>query len=198
MRRKQHRGIGSRRRCRTRGRLRQRQRAARDSNEQLRRPPPRPPGGAATTAAGGALKPVKLQLQWFTQAQFAGYFAAVDQGYYKDDGLDVEHPRRRRRHRAADRARPGQGRLRHRLGAEGAASPASTAPPSPTSPRSSSGRARCRCRFKDKDITDAGRPQGQEGRQLGLRQRVRALRRHDEGRPRTRRRTSRWCSRSST
>ena len=38
-------------------------------------------GGAATTAAsGGALKKVKLQLQWFTQAQFAGYFAAVDQG----------------------------------------------------------------------------------------------------------------------
>ncbi|MGA1321851.1 MAG: ABC transporter substrate-binding protein, partial [Ilumatobacteraceae bacterium] len=24
--------------------------------------------------------PVKLQLQWFTQAQFAGYYAAVDQG----------------------------------------------------------------------------------------------------------------------
>ncbi|MEI6401952.1 MAG: ABC transporter substrate-binding protein, partial [Actinomycetota bacterium] len=33
---------------------------------------------------------VKLQLQWFTQAQFAGYFAAVDQGFYKDAGLDVE------------------------------------------------------------------------------------------------------------
>ena len=29
-----------------------------------------------------------------------------------------------------------------------------------------------------------GRPQGQEGRQLGLRQRVRAVRRHDQGRPR--------------
>ena len=37
-----------------------------------------------------ALKPVKLQLQWFTQAQFAGYFAAVDQGFYRDAGLDVE------------------------------------------------------------------------------------------------------------
>ncbi len=47
---------------------------------------------AATTAAssGGALKKVKLQLQWFTQAQFAGYFAAVDQGLYKKQGLDVE------------------------------------------------------------------------------------------------------------
>jgi len=33
---------------------------------------------------------VKLQLQWFIQAQFAGYFAAQDQGYYADQCLDVE------------------------------------------------------------------------------------------------------------
>ena len=33
--------------------------------------------------------PVKLQLQWFTQAQFAGYYAAVDQGFYNDQCLDV-------------------------------------------------------------------------------------------------------------
>ena len=38
----------------------------------------------------GSLKPVKLQLQWYAQAQFAGYYAAVDQGYYKDEGLDVQ------------------------------------------------------------------------------------------------------------
>ena len=36
------------------------------------------------------LTPIKLQLQWFTQAQFAGYYAALDQGYYADEGLDVE------------------------------------------------------------------------------------------------------------
>lgn len=36
------------------------------------------------------LIPVKLQLQWFTQAQFAGYYAAIDQGYYVDEGLDVQ------------------------------------------------------------------------------------------------------------
>ena len=30
-----------------------------------------------------------LQLQWVAQGQFAGYYAAVDQGYYKDAGLDV-------------------------------------------------------------------------------------------------------------
>jgi NitT/TauT family transport system substrate-binding protein len=38
---------------------------------------------------GGELTPVKLQLQWVTQAQFAGYFAAVDQGFYEDEGLAV-------------------------------------------------------------------------------------------------------------
>ena len=43
------------------------------------------PGGS-----GGALSPVKLQLQWFYQAQFAGYIAAVDQGFYKEQGLDVQ------------------------------------------------------------------------------------------------------------
>jgi NitT/TauT family transport system substrate-binding protein len=32
---------------------------------------------------------VRLQLQWVTQAQFAGYFAAVDQGFYAEEGLDV-------------------------------------------------------------------------------------------------------------
>jgi len=40
--------------------------------------------------AGGPLAPVKLQLQWFYQAQFAGYIAAVDQGFYKEQGLDVQ------------------------------------------------------------------------------------------------------------
>jgi NitT/TauT family transport system substrate-binding protein len=55
--------------------------------------------GAATTVAGKAATSaaapktttkVKLQLQWFKQAQFAGYMAAVDQGFYKNAGLDVE------------------------------------------------------------------------------------------------------------
>jgi NitT/TauT family transport system substrate-binding protein len=55
-------------------------------------------GGAATgglavdtakcTAPSGAS--VKLQLQWVAQSQFAGYFAAVDKGFYKDLGLDVD------------------------------------------------------------------------------------------------------------
>jgi NitT/TauT family transport system substrate-binding protein len=44
---------------------------------------------ADNTDDSGALTPVSLQLQWFTQAQFSGYFAALDQGYFEDEGLDV-------------------------------------------------------------------------------------------------------------
>jgi NitT/TauT family transport system substrate-binding protein len=42
---------------------------------------------SATTDSG--LTPVTLQLQWFAQAQFSGYYAALDQGYFEDEGLDV-------------------------------------------------------------------------------------------------------------
>jgi NitT/TauT family transport system substrate-binding protein len=41
-------------------------------------------------ASGGALTPIKLQLQWFYQGQFAGYIAAVDKGFYSEQGLDVQ------------------------------------------------------------------------------------------------------------
>jgi NitT/TauT family transport system substrate-binding protein len=49
-------------------------------------------GGASSgdTAEGDELTPVSLQLQWFAQAQFAGYYAALAEGYYEDEGLDVE------------------------------------------------------------------------------------------------------------
>lgn len=43
----------------------------------------------STEVTTGELIPVSLQLQWVTQAQFAGYFAAIDQGFYTDAGLDV-------------------------------------------------------------------------------------------------------------
>lgn len=46
------------------------------------------PGGSATTAPEPAS--VRLQLQWTPQAQFAGYFAADEQGYYEAEGLTVE------------------------------------------------------------------------------------------------------------
>ena len=32
---------------------------------------------------------VTLQLKWVTQAQFAGYYAALEQGYYEEEALDV-------------------------------------------------------------------------------------------------------------
>ncbi|MCO4843542.1 MAG: ABC transporter substrate-binding protein [Yoonia sp.] len=32
---------------------------------------------------------VKLQLQWVTQAQFAGYYVALDEGFYDEEGLNV-------------------------------------------------------------------------------------------------------------
>src|SRR4029078_12669743 len=47
-----------------------------------------------STTAGASPKTTKatkvtLQLKWVTQAQFAGYYAAAQQGYYKKAGLDV-------------------------------------------------------------------------------------------------------------
>lgn len=43
-----------------------------------------------TKNAPATLEKVRLQLKWFTQFQFAGYFAAIEQGYYAEEGLDVE------------------------------------------------------------------------------------------------------------
>ena len=54
------------------------------------------PSGDASAApsvegsAAADLTPVRLQLQWAPQAQFAGYFAAEAQGFYEAAGLDVE------------------------------------------------------------------------------------------------------------
>jgi NitT/TauT family transport system substrate-binding protein len=52
--------------------------------------------GALDTAGAASAKPhakkltkVTLQLKWVTQAQFAGYYAAKEKGYYKKMGLDV-------------------------------------------------------------------------------------------------------------
>jgi NitT/TauT family transport system substrate-binding protein len=48
------------------------------------------PEGGGTAPPGEGPQPVKLQLQWFKQGQFAGYIAAVEQGFYAERGLDVE------------------------------------------------------------------------------------------------------------
>ena len=127
-------------------------------------------------AAAAELTPVRLQLQWAPQAQFAGYFAAEEQGYYAAAG-----PRRRRSSTAARTS------SRSTVGsaADGPEFTIAWVPKvleardgrrrrtSSTSPRSSSARARCPSRGRTPDITGAGRLRRQEGRRLGLRQRVR-------------------------
>jgi len=58
---------------------------------------PAPTSAPAATQAPAATEPpapaepvkVTLQLQWVTQSQFAGYYAAVDKGFYAEEGLDV-------------------------------------------------------------------------------------------------------------
>lgn len=41
------------------------------------------------TRADATLQPVRLQLKWTHQFQFAGYYAAIAQGYYREAGLAV-------------------------------------------------------------------------------------------------------------
>jgi NitT/TauT family transport system substrate-binding protein len=49
-----------------------------------------PAEASGSAAACDTPEPVKLQLQWFVQAQFAGYYAAKDQGFYEDQCIDLE------------------------------------------------------------------------------------------------------------
>jgi NitT/TauT family transport system substrate-binding protein len=44
---------------------------------------------AESPSAPAETKKIRLQLQWFPQAQFAGYFAAKEKGYYAEEGFDV-------------------------------------------------------------------------------------------------------------
>ena len=48
-------------------------------------------GAFALAGASGAqaLDPIKLQIKWVTQSQFAGYYVAKAKGYYEAEGLDV-------------------------------------------------------------------------------------------------------------
>jgi NitT/TauT family transport system substrate-binding protein len=47
-------------------------------------------GGETPAAEGsGSKDKVTLQLKWVTQAQFAGYYAALEKGYYDEENLDV-------------------------------------------------------------------------------------------------------------
>ncbi|HZD87568.1 MAG TPA: ABC transporter substrate-binding protein [Gaiellaceae bacterium] len=46
-------------------------------------------GTTSTASASQKLTKISIQLQWVPQAQFAGYYAAQDLGFYKAAGLDV-------------------------------------------------------------------------------------------------------------
>jgi len=48
-------------------------------------------GALATAASAAAAQDtLRLQLKWAPQAQFAGYFVAVDKGFYAEENLEVE------------------------------------------------------------------------------------------------------------
>ncbi|HEY6041931.1 MAG TPA: ABC transporter substrate-binding protein [Anaerolineae bacterium] len=47
-----------------------------------------PPAGA-TSAPPASMTKATVVLQWVVQSQFAGYYAALEKGYYKEVGLDV-------------------------------------------------------------------------------------------------------------
>src|SRR6218665_1595867 len=38
-----------------------------------------------------AASPFTFQASWINDAEFAGYFTAIDKGYYKDEGLDLTY-----------------------------------------------------------------------------------------------------------
>ncbi|QPK61722.1 EAL domain-containing protein [Methylomonas sp. LL1] len=49
-----------------------------------------PMAALSAPAAQPHLEKVLLQLKWFHQFQFAGYYAAIEQGYFAEEGLEVE------------------------------------------------------------------------------------------------------------
>jgi len=46
-------------------------------------------GSKSAEPAKPAAKKVSLQLQWVTQAQFAGYYVALEKGWYREEGIDL-------------------------------------------------------------------------------------------------------------
>ncbi len=44
---------------------------------------------ALATVSAQAADPLTLQLKWVTQAQFGGYYVALDKGFYEEEGLDM-------------------------------------------------------------------------------------------------------------
>lgn len=56
-------------------------------------PAPRADASAGTAtgspATRGAVQPASLRLSWIKNTEFAGFFAAQDRGYYRDEGIDL-------------------------------------------------------------------------------------------------------------
>lgn len=46
--------------------------------------------GLCVTFGAQAMQPVAVQLRWVPQFQFAGYYVALERGYYREAGLEVE------------------------------------------------------------------------------------------------------------
>lgn len=51
---------------------------------------PAPFANTLSPNEGDTLENVRVQLKWTHQFQFAGFYAAIEQGYFRDAGLDVE------------------------------------------------------------------------------------------------------------
>ena len=43
-----------------------------------------------TASSGHALETVNLDLRWNHQFQFAGYYAAIEKGYYQEEDINVK------------------------------------------------------------------------------------------------------------
>ena len=149
-------------RCRIGRRVRARRRSAAGQSRRRQR--------------GRARRQVRLQLQWAPQAQFAGYFAAAGAGLLRGRG-----PRRHDRSTAARTSS-------RRPSARPPTAPSSRSPGCPKVLQAREGTpasdlvniaqifqrsGTLSVSWKDSNITEPGRLQGQEGRRLGLRQRVR-------------------------
>ena len=151
-------------------------------------------GGDGDGGGDGELTPVTLQLQWLTQAQFGGYYLAAANGYCEDLGLDVE-------------IIPGAVDIvpQDVLAAGDVDFAIAWVPKALASieARREHHERRADLRAQRHAAGLVGRqrhhrprgPRGQAGRQLGLRQRVGALRGPHRGR---RRPGTRSCSRTST
>ncbi len=140
-------------------------------------------GGGGTSGPGGECTtpdPVKLQLQWFIQAQFAGYFAAQEKGFYDDWCLDVEI------------IEGGVDIVPQQQLADGAVDFALAWVPKALASREAGANivdiaqvfqrsGTLQVSFKDAGITSPADFAGQDDRELGVRQRVRDLRRAGGG-----------------